>query len=127
MNVVIEKEKGFAALSRFNSRHRTVGQFHPPHGLLTQIEKEGKSGADGTFSIANVAAGEFNAYIQDDTHVLVGSPPTLRVEQGRDTPGIRLPVAVGGAVTGRAYDVDTGEPLENVVIRSRHGGGASRP
>ncbi len=97
--------------------------LNPVNHEMYHLYAKGKSGADGTFSIANVAAGEFNAYIQDDTHVLVGSPPTLRVEQGRDTPGIRLPVAVGGAVTGRAYDVDTGEPLENVVIRSRHGGG----
>ncbi len=95
----------------------------PSDQTLHHLYAKGKSGADGTFVIANVAAGEYTASVRDETHVLVGKLPTVRVEQGRDTPGLSIPVAPGGVVTGRAYDVDTGEPLQYVVIRSRHGGG----
>jgi len=97
-------------------------QLAPTNHEVYHLYAKGKSGADGTFALANVAPGTYRTYVRDDTHVLVGEQPEVNVEEGRDIEGLRIPVTLGGVVTGKAYDVDTGEPLQNVVIRSRHGG-----
>lgn len=97
-------------------------QLAPTNQEVYHLYAKGKSGADGTFMLANVAPGTYRTYVHDDTHVLVGEQPEVTVEEGRDIEGLRIPVTLGGVVTGKAYDVDTGEPLQDVVIRSRHGG-----
>lgn len=97
-------------------------QLAPTNQEVYHLYAKGKSGADGIFVLANVAAGTYRIYVHDDTDVLVGEQPEVTVEEGRGVEELRIPVTLGGVVTGKAYDVDTGESLQNMVIRCRHGG-----
>ncbi|MFO7973202.1 MAG: carboxypeptidase regulatory-like domain-containing protein [Candidatus Hydrogenedentota bacterium] len=94
-------------------------QLAPTNQEVYHLYARGKSEADGTFMLANVAAGNYHVYVHDDTHVLIEGRLEVNVEEGRGVDDLRIPVTLGGVVTGRAYDVDTGEPLKDVVIRSR--------
>ncbi len=98
-------------------------RLFPADYTLNHLYTKAESGADGTFTMTGVGAGVYRTAVRDDEYVLVESSTEITVEQGKALTGLKIPVGLGGAVTGRAYDVDTGEPLENVVIISRHGGG----
>jgi protocatechuate 3,4-dioxygenase beta subunit len=49
--------------------------------------------------------------------VFAGTPPRFMVEDGRET-DLLVEVVRGGAVSGRVYDVDTGQGIANVAIEA---------
>ena len=73
----------------------------------------------GQFSFATLADGKYTLTLDDPTRVLSGKAPEFSIAGAQDVEGLRLVAAVGGVVTGQAFDVDSGNPLEGVRIRGR--------
>lgn len=73
----------------------------------------------GQFSFSALADGKYTLTLDDPTHVLTGKAPEFSIAGAQDVEGLRLVAAVGGVVTGQAFDVDSGNPLEGVRIRGR--------
>ena len=82
----------------------------------------------GDFQLTHLAKGTYGLEIEDETHALMGSTPSVTIKEGSDTPDLKVTVCKGGVVSGKVYDKHTGEPLAGVLIvsdKGRHTGAVS--
>jgi len=102
-----------------------VGIKVTANGEIPRAENETETDEGGRFEIAHLADSKYTVNIDDDTRLLSGKAPEFTIAGGDNVDGLRLIVAVGGSVSGRAYDVDTKKPLQGVKLSARPDGGAT--
>ncbi len=72
---------------------------------VPRAEDEAKTDEEGRFELPHLADAKYRIAIEDDTRLLSGKPPEFTIAGGDSVDDLRLIVAIGGVVTGRAYDV----------------------
>jgi uncharacterized protein (DUF2141 family) len=96
--------------------------------LRAQDEERGQSyadetGADGRFSINEVAPGEYAVLAERDGFVETGAsgapPPSITVEKGQQAKAITIRLMPLGAITGRVLDTE-GDPVRGAKVSARH-------
>lgn len=85
------------------------------------------SDAKGAFTVAGLADGRYQIALQESEYVVVGESPVVEISGEKSLTDKKIPVAMGGVITGRAYDADTQEPLVGVQFRSMSQGRGGNP
>ena len=76
------------------------------------------SDTEGWFILTEVPPGAHRARLVDDELVLVPETAGFEVTEGEETPDILIEVAMGGRITGRVFDGDTGAGIARAKLRA---------
>ena len=80
------------------------------------------SDAEGWFFMTGVPPGSHRARLVDDELVVVPETASFEVAEGEQTADILIEVAMGGRITGRVYDGETGAGISGAKLHARPGG-----
>ena len=73
---------------------------------------------EGRFYVATLSPGEHTAQMIHDELIAKDGAAKFTIREGEETTGVRLDVALGGSVSGRLYDANTGLGLAGETIRA---------
>ena len=74
------------------------------------------SDENGAFAVGGLREGDYTIIADDPEWISSGEPVAFKVEDGKETPRVQVPVEPGGLVMGRVTDADSGELLAGVKI-----------
>lgn len=99
-----------------------------PSGGSRLNNHEITGGADGSFEFIDLADGTYHIGLYDQPYITSGEVPPITISNAESVRDLKIPVMLGGSVTGRATDAETGAPIVGMAFRamSRGGGGGSR-
>jgi hypothetical protein len=83
---------------------------------LTVEKLTAQTDAEGFFFVPDVPAGEQTASLRDDELVITPDTAKIHVADGAPTGDVVLKAALGGKVSGRVYNSETGEGIAKVKI-----------
>lgn len=72
---------------------------------------------DGNFEVNDLADGRYALSIEKQAFVLSGQSPSITIENANTIEDLKMVVAIGGIVSGRATDAETGAPIANMGFR----------
>ncbi len=76
----------------------------------------------GHFSLAKLAPGEYKVGLMHQELMVHSGPQTVSVPDGQEVAGIRYYLTQGAEISGRVYDIDTGEGIAEVTVGVEPGG-----
>jgi uncharacterized surface anchored protein len=80
--------------------------------------------ADGQYTIAELAAGDYQVKATKEGYVMKMYPERVHVEEGQAVTGIDFALAAlaggSGSISGTVYDKTTNEPIEGVKVIAGH-------
>ncbi|MBI2423433.1 MAG: carboxypeptidase regulatory-like domain-containing protein [Candidatus Hydrogenedentes bacterium] len=89
---------------------------------------ETKSDPQGKFVLTDLPEGEHIASVVHDQYVASADTSKFKVSAGKETTGLQIGVTMGGLITGRVYDKDSGEGLRVALhLNSVNAEGSTAP
>ncbi|NUM56638.1 MAG: carboxypeptidase regulatory-like domain-containing protein [Candidatus Hydrogenedentes bacterium] len=79
--------------------------------------------ADGKFVFPDLADGAYGLALDKQPYVISGQVPPITIEGAKSIENIQLNVVMGGSISGRATDAETGAPIVGMQFSARGGSG----
>lgn len=85
--------------------------------------------ADGKFVFNDLADGTYGLGLDKQPFVVSGQIPPITIENAKSVDNVQVNVTMGGSISGRATDAETGAPIAGMAFRAQTagGGGSSQP